>query len=251
MAACVSTCHGPGRQPGVLGARPSWAPPSREPRPHGQPSHHGPRRHGSPVIGPAVTGARHHSPAVSGAPPSRAGLCRNLTSPIIPMSETLLLSESMAAHSFVWIRVHCIWTTYRRQPWLDTDWRHQLYRCLSGIARRKGALLLCAGGVQDHIHLYLSLPPDRSIASLVNALKANSCRWIHATFPRRRLFAWQTGYAAFSVSKRSEQRLMSYILNQEAHHRREELQREMERFLDRHGLRPGASPGVLAASPRA
>src|SRR5881398_561513 len=90
---------------------------------------------------------------------------------------------------------------------------------------------------RDHIHLYLSLPPDRSIASLVNALKANSCRWIHATFPRRRLFAWQTGYAAFSVSKRSEQRLMSYILNQEAHHRRDELQREMARLLDRHGLR--------------
>src|SRR5438552_17947966 len=31
--------------------------------------------------------------------------------------------------------------------------------------------VVCAGGVRDHIQLYLSLPPDRSIASLVNALK--------------------------------------------------------------------------------
>src|SRR5881396_1834305 len=124
----------------------------------------------------------------------------------------------MAAHSFVWVRVHCVWTTYRRQPLLEPDWQERLYRYLSGVARRKGALLLCAGGVRDHIHLYLSLPPDRSIASLVNALKANSSRWIHATFPHHRLFAWQTGYAAFSVSQRSEQRLISYILNQEKHH---------------------------------
>ena len=65
MAPCVGPCYGPGRQPGVLGARPSWAPPSREPRPHGQPSHHGPRRHGSPVIGPAVP-----EPVIT-APPSR------------------------------------------------------------------------------------------------------------------------------------------------------------------------------------
>src|SRR2546422_1340753 len=152
-----------------------------------------------------------------------------------------LALAAMAAHSFVWVRVHCIWTTYRRQPWLDPDWRHRLYRYLSGVARRKGALLLCAGGVRDHIHLYVSLPPDRSLASLVNALKANSCRWIHASFLRHRLFAWQTGYAAFSVSKHSEQRLISYILNQEKHHRQEELRRE-----DRKSTRLNSSHGYIS-----
>src|SRR5213083_1215941 len=156
----------------------------------------------------------------------------------------------MAAHSFVWVRVHCVWTTYRRQPLLEPDWQERLYRYLSGVARREGALLLCAGGVRDHIHLYLSLPPDRSIASLVNALKANSSRWIHATFPHHRLFAWQTGYAAFSVSKRSEPRLISYILNQEKHHKREEVRRELARLLDRHGMQP-ARPAIPGPSPRA
>src|SRR5438477_12708199 len=82
-----------------------------------------------------------------------------------------LIWGPMAAHSFVWVRIHCVWTTYRRQSLLDPDWRERMYRYLAGVASRKGALLLCAGGVRDHIHLYLSLPPDRSIASLVNALK--------------------------------------------------------------------------------
>src|SRR2546425_7690421 len=64
-----------------------------------------------------------------------------------------LIWGPMAAHSFVWVRVHCVWTTYRRQPLLEPDWQDRLYRYLSGVARRKGALLLCAGGVRDHIHL--------------------------------------------------------------------------------------------------
>ncbi|MGH7538138.1 MAG: IS200/IS605 family transposase, partial [Gemmatimonadales bacterium] len=139
-------------------------------------------------------------------------------------------------HSFVWVRVHCVWSTYRRQPWIAAEWRDRLYRYLAGVARRKGALLLCAGGVRDHVHLYLSLSPARCLASLVNALKANSCRWVHETFPRLRLFAWQKGYAAFSVCRRSERQLISYIQNQEAHHRGERFQRELERILIRHGI---------------
>lgn len=140
------------------------------------------------------------------------------------------------SHSFVWVRVHCVWSTYRRQPWIAPEWRDRLYRYLAGVARRKGALLLCAGGVRDHVHLYLSLSPQHSVGSLVNALKSNSCRWIHETFPRLRLFAWQKGYAAFSVSRHSEQRLISYIENQDVHHRNEGFEWELQRTLSRHGI---------------
>ena len=53
-----------------------------------------------------------------------------------------LIWGPMAAHSFVWVRIHCVWTTYRRQSLLDPDWRERLYRYLAGVASRKGALLL-------------------------------------------------------------------------------------------------------------
>lgn len=122
------------------------------------------------------------------------------------------------AHTFLCLRIHCVWATYRRRPWIDPEWQWQLYRYFDGIARRKGSVLFCAGGMPDHVHLYLSLPADLSIAQLVAALKANSSRWIHETFPRLRYFAWQQGYSAFSVSKYSEARLIAYIRNQRAHH---------------------------------
>jgi len=56
------------------------------------------------------------------------------------------------------------------------------------------------------------------VANLVDALKANSSRWIHNTFPPLKVFAWQKGYSAFSVCRRCEHRVIGYIRNQEAHH---------------------------------
>jgi putative transposase len=122
-------------------------------------------------------------------------------------------------HTFFWVRVHLVWSTYRREPWIEPAWQERLYRCLSDVARRKGARVLCAGGARDHVHVYVSLAAGMSVAYLVDALKANSSRWVHETFPRLKLFAWQKGYAAFSVCKRCEGKVISYIRSQEAHHR--------------------------------
>ena len=122
-------------------------------------------------------------------------------------------------HTFVWLRVHLVWSTYRRQPWIAPVWQERLYRCLADIARRKGAIALRVGGARDHVHIYVSLAAHRSVAYLVNALKANSSRWIHQTFPQLRLFSWQKRHAAFSVCRRCEERVIGYIRSQEVRHR--------------------------------
>ncbi len=122
-------------------------------------------------------------------------------------------------HTFVWVRVHLVWSTYRRQKWIDRSWQERLYSCLAGVARRKGAIALAIGGARDHVHVYVSLAAHTSVASLVDALKANSSRWIHETFPQLRLFSWQKGYAAFSVCRQCEERVIGYIRSQEARHR--------------------------------
>jgi len=121
-------------------------------------------------------------------------------------------------HTFFWVRIHLVWSTYRRQKWIDRAWQERLYRYLGEIGRRKGALVLAVGGARDHVHVYVSLSARTSVASLVDALKANSSRWIHETFPQLKLFAWQRGYSAFSVCRRCEAKVISYIRNQEAHH---------------------------------
>ena len=132
--------------------------------------------------------------------------------------------------------VHLVWSTAGRQPWIDAEWRARLYSFLGGVMEHKGAKLICAGGVSDHVHLYTSLPSTVTTAEMVGALKANSSRWVHETFPNRRAFAWQKGYGAFSVSKSVEAQLIKYIANQEEHHRRRHFKEEFLILLEKHGV---------------
>ena len=50
---------------------------------------------------------------------------------------------------------------------------------------------MAIGGVADHVHVLLSLPPTLSIAKAMQLLKGNSSKWIRETFPKTRSFAWQ------------------------------------------------------------
>src|SRR5438445_8617732 len=96
--------------------------------------------------------------------------------------------------------VHFVWSTANREPWLTKEWRSRLFGYMGGVLRHDKIKLIEAGGVDDHIHLYTSLPSTISIAGLVNSVKSNSSRWVHETFSNRRGFAWQKGYGAFRLA---------------------------------------------------
>ena len=132
--------------------------------------------------------------------------------------------------------VHFIWSTARREPWIENDWDESLYAYVGGVIRNKKGKLLAAGGMHDHIHLYAALPSTLSIADFVNAVKSNSSRWIHETFPNRRAFGWQEGYGAFSVSKSQEPNVIGYINKQEQHHQKRSFQDEYLEFLNQYKI---------------
>ena len=56
-------------------------------------------------------------------------------------------------------------------------------------------------------------------------------------------FAWQEGYAAFSVSISHTDALVKYINNQQEHHKRVSFEEEFERILKKHGLSLSDLPG--------
>lgn len=97
--------------------------------------------------------------------------------------------------------VHIIYSTKDRAPELTTEIAQRTFAYLGGIARECDATAISVNGVVDHVLLLIELPPKLSVSDLVRTLKANSSKWIHETFPAANSFAWQTGYAAFSVSR--------------------------------------------------
>jgi putative transposase len=139
-------------------------------------------------------------------------------------------------HSFISSLHHCVFATKGREPILSAEIRQRLWPYLGGVARENGMKALAVGGVADHVHMLLSLPATMSVAKAMQLLKGNSSKWIHETFPKLRTFAWQEGYAAFSIGVSAIEETRAYIRNQEEHHRTRTYREEVIIFLQRHGL---------------
>ena len=75
--------------------------------------------------------------------------------------------------SHVSLRVHFVWSTCHREPWIDPAWAQRLYAYLGTVLQDRGGVLLAAGGVPDHLHLYASLPPTLAVAKIANAPRSD------------------------------------------------------------------------------
>jgi REP element-mobilizing transposase RayT len=57
-----------------------------------------------------------------------------------------------------------------------------------------------SGGIEDHVDLIISIPPDHSVAWVVKHLKGNSSHLVnHDVAPDRASFAWQRGHGCLSL----------------------------------------------------
>lgn len=122
------------------------------------------------------------------------------------------------SRSVVRIRVHVVWATKHRRPWLAADVRLRVVPVLAGIMKRRECRPIEIGGWFDHLHVYVELSPDVAVAPLVVCLKANSARWIKTHIPTLPDFEWQRGFWAQSVDPRDDANLRDYIRTQEQIH---------------------------------
>ena len=91
-------------------------------------------------------------------------------------------------------------------------------------------------GMPDHVHLLFLQNPKMAVADIVKQVKGNTSHWINEQdlIPER--FAWQTGYAAYSVSESQLERVFQYINHQKEHHKRKTFAMEYDEFIALHRL---------------
>ena len=133
--------------------------------------------------------------------------------------------------------VHVIFSTKDRHPTLDATLRPKLHTYLATVARNTGCECHRAGGVADHVHLALRLARTVTIADLVGELKTASSKWVKTQAPALADFAWQRGYACFSVGPTDLPALEAYIDDQEKHHQARTFQEEFRTFLKKYGVK--------------
>lgn len=143
--------------------------------------------------------------------------------------------ESAMPSTHLSIHCHVVFSTKDRVDRIHPEWRERLHAFLGGVVKQEGAIAEAVGGVGDHVHLLVGLKATTRLADLVRDVKAVSSRWVHEEIGDR-LFQWQEGYGAFSVSPSQRDVVREYIARQEEHHRKRTFQDEYRELLTKSGV---------------
>ena len=124
---------------------------------------------------------------------------------------------------------HVVWATKRREPAIPADLEPGLYACLRDKASELGATIHAIGGIEDHVHAVLSIPPRIAIATCVGQLKGASSHWVNDLAHHSVQLEWQEGYSVFSFGERSLPSVVRYVLEQRCRHKAGRVAASLER----------------------
>jgi putative transposase len=114
---------------------------------------------------------------------------------------------------------HIVWATKERQPLIIPHKEPDLYDYMIGKSDSLRCIVHAIGGMEDHIHLVVSIPPTMAIAEFVKNIKGSSSYYFnHSLTATSNKFAWQEGYGVFSLGSKQLEQAVNYVKNQKNHH---------------------------------
>ncbi len=116
------------------------------------------------------------------------------------------------------IYFHIVFGTHDRVPMIEDHWRSRLHEYMGGTLKGFEVQPLAIDGARDHVHLLVRFKPTHNSSKVVQDLKTATTRWIKSELGLRQ-FAWQTGFAAISVSPDAVEAVRRYVNSQEEHTR--------------------------------
>lgn len=112
---------------------------------------------------------------------------------------------------------HLVWATHQRAALITETLEPELYRYIQSKARSLNCPLHAIGGMPDHLHLVVSIPPSLAIADVVMRIKGSSSHHLNRTYPNQ-TFAWQREYGVFSLGGKQLEGAIAYVNQQKYHH---------------------------------
>ena len=134
--------------------------------------------------------------------------------------------------SLVKINIHLIFHIKTSSVKIQEKDLSLVFGYIGGIITNLSGVSIAIGGCCDHIHILASLPKMMSLADFVRVIKSSSSKWIKTIDARYKIFSWQDGYGAFSVSPTLLDKTINYIRSQEEHHKKQSVRAEYKAFLD-------------------
>jgi len=122
------------------------------------------------------------------------------------------------ANSFIKVYIHYVFSTKNGEPFINADLEKKLWAYMASIATANNIRPIIINGMEDHVHVLVSLPSTITIASAIQKIKGGSSHWVSKNSPELIDFEWQVGYGAFSVSHYDLDKTINYIKGQKEHH---------------------------------
>lgn len=124
---------------------------------------------------------------------------------------------------------HVVFVTEDRHPWLQAEVHPRLLGVIRNKAEELGCFVHAIYPMPEHVHMALSIPPSRSIATVVGQIKGVSSHLLEREVLPGQPFTWRRGYGVFSFSERNLPDVVRYIRDQEQHHASGQLWAMLER----------------------
>lgn len=123
-------------------------------------------------------------------------------------------------HTVFDLKYHLVWATKYRKPVLTGKVGTRVRDLIREICRTEHVQIIRGHVSKDHIHLFLSVPPQLSIAKLAQLLKGKTSRKLLTEHPElnRRFWGrhfWSRGYFATTSGAITDEIVMEYIQNQD------------------------------------
>ncbi len=127
---------------------------------------------------------------------------------------------------------HFVWGTKKRLPFITPEIQTQLYASIAAKAQDMEAMIHAIGGIEDHVHLAVSVPPKIAVARFIGEVKGSSSHFANHVLQLDFKFLWQDEYGVLSFGTKNLPFVVNYIRNQRQHHAENKLHPDLERVND-------------------
>ena len=129
------------------------------------------------------------------------------------------------------ILYHIVFRPKNSRPVIDAASEEMLYRYIWRFVTEKGGVLYAVGGMADHLHLLVELPPAVALSVFMRDLKTSTSKYLkynRAQFPY--FEQWAKGYFAETHSLSEKDAVRKYIKGQKEHHKKVNFEDELRQL---------------------
>ena len=105
---------------------------------------------------------------------------------------------------------HFAWGTKNGEPLIALEWENSLHNVIAAKATELDGLVHVVGGIEDHVHLGVSVPPKIALSMFIGQVKGNSSHFVNHELDLDMHFAWQAEYGVVSFGGKMLDMVMRY-----------------------------------------